>query len=295
MSNSLFPDFGTPLRDAANSALDWLILTHGDTFDAISDALLTLFLLVEAPIRALPEWGVLLLVGACAYAASRKVWLTLFSIAGMWFIGTLGVWDEAMQSLAIVLVSVAMCAFMGVPLGIAMAKNRRLRVAVSPILDLMQTIPSFVYLIPVAMLLGLGKVPAIIATIVYALPPLARLTDLGLRLIDRELLEAADAFGATPRQRLVSVELPLAVPNILQGINQTTMMALAMVVIASMIGARGLGQTVLEGLQRADVGKGLIGGLSIVVLAIVLDRITQAFGAHRLGGTASARPTGASE
>ncbi len=279
----MFPDLGTPLRDAANTAVDWLIVNHGTTFDAISDAILAVFLIVEAPLRALPAWAVLLLVGALAYAASRNLRMTVFCVAGMWLIGALGVWDEAMQSLAIVLVAVGLCALIGVPLGIGMAKSARLRATTMPVLDLMQTIPSFVYLIPVAMLLGLGKVPAIIATIVYALPPLARLTDLGLRLIDKELLEAADAFGATSRQRLLSVELPLAVPNILQGINQTTMMALAMVVIASMIGARGLGQTVLEGLQRADVGTGLIGGISIVVLAIVLDRITQAFGARSSG------------
>jgi len=279
----VFPDLGTPLRDAANTAVDWLIVNHGTTFDAISDAILAVFLIVEAPLRALPAWAVLLLVGALAYAASRNLRMTVFCVAGMWLIGALGVWDEAMQSLAIVLVAVGLCALIGVPLGIGMAKSARLRATTMPVLDLMQTIPSFVYLIPVAMLLGLGKVPAIIATIVYALPPLARLTDLGLRLIDKELLEAADAFGATSRQRLLSVELPLAVPNILQGINQTTMMALAMVVIASMIGARGLGQTVLEGLQRADVGTGLIGGISIVVLAIVLDRITQAFGARSSG------------
>ena len=278
----MFPDLGTLLRDAANQSIDWLIVTHGTRFDAVSDALLTAFLFIEGPIRALPPWAVLILVAVLAYAASRRIALTLVCTAGMWLIGALGVWDEAMQSLAIVLVSVGVSALLGVPLGVAMAKSPLVSRLISPVLDLMQTIPSFVYLIPVAMLLGLGKVPAILATIIYALPPLVRLTDLGLRLIEKELLEAADAFGATARQRLLSVELPLAVPNILQGINQTTMMALAMVVIASMIGAPGLGKTVLEGLQRADVGKGLIGGLAIVVLAIVLDRITQAFGARRL-------------
>lgn len=282
----MFPDLGTPLRDIANRAVDWLIVNHGRSFDAVSDALLSAFLLVEAPLRALPPWAVIVLVGVLAYAAGRSMRLAAGCAAGMWLIGALGVWDEAVQSLAVVLVAVAVCAAAGVPLGIAMARSARVRAAVSPVLDLMQTIPSFVYLIPVAMLLGLGKLPAIIATVVYALPPLARLTDLGLRLADRELLEAADAFGATPGQRLRKVELPLALPNILQGINQTTMMALAMVVIASMIGARGLGQTVLEGLQRADVGQGLIGGTAIVILAVVLDRITQAFGASAQPGAA---------
>ncbi len=287
----MFPDLGTPLRDAANAAVDWLIVEHGRTFDAISDAILTMFLWVEAPLRALPPWAVLAAIALLAYAASRRIVLTLTVTLGMWLVGALGVWDEAMQSLAIVLVSVAICAVGGVPLGIAMARSPRTRFAAAPVLDLMQTIPSFVYLIPVAMLLGLGKVPAIIATIVYALPPLARLTELGLRQIGREMIEAADAFGATRRQRLWTVELPLAFPSILQGINQTTMMALAMVVIASMIGARGLGQTVLEGLQRADVGQGLIGGLAIVILAIVLDRITQAFGA-RASSLPEVRATG---
>lgn len=286
----MFPDFGTPLRDWANAALDTLIIEHGDAFDAVSDALLWVFLQVEGPIRALPPWLVLAATALAAYGASRRLWPTLLAPAGLWFIGTLGVWDEAMQSFAIVLVSVIFCAIAGVPLGIAMAKSQRVRSAISPLLDLMQTIPSFVYLIPVAMLLGLGKVPAILATIIYALPPLARLTELGLRQIEPELLEAADAFGATAAQRLTSVELPLAVPSILQGVNQTTMMALAMVVVASMIGAPGLGQTVLEGLQRADVGTGLIGGTAIVILAIVLDRITQAFGARKLAGGQETAP-----
>jgi glycine betaine/proline transport system permease protein len=142
----------------------------------------------------------------------------------------------------------------------------------------MQTIPSFVYLIPAAMLFGLGKVPAILATVIYATPPLVRLTDLGLRLVDREAIEAGRAFGATRLQILRTVQLPLALPSIMQGINQSTMMALGMVVIASMIGARGVGETVLVGLQRADSGRGFIGGLAIVILAVVFDRITQAFG-----------------
>ena len=152
----------------------------------------------------------------------------------------------------------------------------------SPLLDLMQTIPSFVYLIPAAMLFGLGKVPAILATVVYALPPLVRLTDLGLRQVSAEAIEAARAFGATRWQLLAQVQMPLSLPSILQGLNQSTMMALAMVVVASMIGARGVGETVLVGLQRNDLGTGLVGGLVIVVLAIVLDRLLQAAGRRAL-------------
>jgi len=164
------------------------------------------------------------------------------------------------------------------PMGIAMSRSLLLRGIIWPILDLMQTLPSFVYLIPVVMIFGPGKVPALIATIIYAAPPLVRLTDLGIRLVDRETMEAAQAFGATPRQKLFGVQIPLALPTILAGINQTTMMALAMVVIASMIGAGGLGYQVLQGIGRLEVSRGLFAGLGIVALAIIFDRITQAFG-----------------
>jgi glycine betaine/proline transport system permease protein len=166
------------------------------------------------------------------------------------------------------------------------ARSAVARAIINPVLDLMQTIPSFVYLLPAAMLFGLGKVPAIIATVIYATPPLIRLTDLGIREVDSAVTEASRAFGATRWQMLTGVQVPLALPSIMQGVNQTIIAALAMVVIASMIGARGIGETVLVGLQRNDAGQGLIGGLAIVILAIVFDRITQAFGRrlqrHRL-------------
>jgi glycine betaine/proline transport system permease protein len=190
-----------------------------------------------------------------------------------------------MQTVAIVLVSVALAILIGIPVGILAARNDMARAAINPVLDLMQTIPSFVYLIPAAMLFGLGKVPAILATVVYATPPLIRLTDLGIREVDKSVIEASRAFGATMRQILTGVQIPLALPSIMQGINQTIVMALSMVVIASMIGARGIGETVLIGLQRNDPGTGLVGGLAIVILAIVFDRISQSLGrrlqAHR--------------
>ena len=173
----------------------------------------------------------------------------------------------------------------GIPLGILMARINWLRSIMMPVLDVMQTMPSFVYLIPVVMLFGLGKIPAIIATVIYAVPPLIRLTDLGIRLVDQEVLEASRAFGANSRQQLFGVQLPLALPNIMAGINQTTMMALSMVVIASMIGARGLGYEVLLGINRLEVGRGLLAGLGIVVLAVLFDRITQSYGQRvRQGG-----------
>ena len=189
-------------------------------------------------------------------------------------IGVLGMWDAGMQTLALMIMAAGLSVLIGIPLGVLMARVNWLRSVMLPVLDVMQTMPSFVYLIPVVMLFGLGKIPAIIATVIYAVPPLIRLTDLGIRLVDREVLEASRAFGANPRQQLFGVQLPLALPNIMAGINQTTMMALSMVVIASMIGARGLGYEVLLGINRLEVGRGLLAGLGIVVLAVLFDRIT---------------------
>jgi glycine betaine/proline transport system permease protein len=176
------------------------------------------------------------------------------------------------------LISIFLCLIIGVPIGIWMSRANKVREKILPILDLMQTIPAFVYLIPGIMLFGLGAVPAIIATFIYAVPPLVRLTDLGIRLVDTEVTEAADAFGASKKQKLWGVQIPLALPNIMQGINQCTMMALSMVVIASMIGTRGLGDEVLLGLQQLNVGRAAEAGIAIVLLAIVLDRITQSYG-----------------
>jgi glycine betaine/proline transport system permease protein len=187
-------------------------------------------------------------------------------------------WDKAIETTSIMIIGILICIIIGIPLGITMSRSNKVRNAILPVLDLMQTIPSFCYLIPGIMLFGLGAVPAIIATVIYAVPPLVRLTDLGITLVDTEVIEAAEAFGASKRQKLLGVQLPLALPNIMQGINQCTMMALAMVVIASMIGTRGLGDEVLLGLQQLNVGKATEAGLAIVLLAIVLDRITQAYG-----------------
>jgi glycine betaine/proline transport system permease protein len=202
----------------------------------------------------------------------------------LWLIGALGQWEQAMQTTAIIVVSVGLAFVIGLPLGILTAKSPLANRLISPFLDLMQTIPSFVYLIPAAMLFGLGKVPAILATVIYATPPLIRLTDLGLRQVDLSVIEASRVFGASEWQSIRYLQLPLALPSIMQGINQTTMMALAMVVIASMIGARGVGETVLLGLQRNDSGQGLVGGLVIVLLAIIIDRTSQEYGRRLQGG-----------
>ncbi len=193
-------------------------------------------------------------------------------------VGAIGLWEAAMQTLSLMIVAVAFSVLIGIPVGVAMASFRWVRTVMLPILDVMQTMPSFVYLIPVVMLFNLGKLAALFATVIYAVPPVIRLTDLGIRLVDAEVLEASRAFGASRRRQLFGVQLPLALPNIMAGINQTTMMALAMVVIASMIGVRGLGYEVLQGINRLQVGRGLLAGLGIVVLAIIFDRITQRFG-----------------
>ncbi|WP_341888835.1 ABC transporter permease subunit [Variovorax sp. YR752] len=282
-AGALFPDWRTPLRDATNALIESLVVDHGDQFERLSNGLLGVLVAIEQGLRSTPPWVVLAVTAALGLAASRRWAFALLAAAGLWLVGALGQWDQAMQTLALVLVSVLVSLVLGLPLGVLCARSSGLRRLVMPMLDLMQTIPSFVYLIPAAMLFGLGKVPAILATVIYAAPPLIRLTDLGIRQVSAEAVEAARAFGATRGQLLVKVQIPLSLPTILQGINQTTMMALAMVVIASMIGARGVGETVLVGLQRNDPGTGLIGGLVIVILAIVLDRLMQAGGARWQG------------
>ncbi|MCW5773720.1 MAG: ABC transporter permease subunit [Rhodospirillaceae bacterium] len=253
----------------------------GPAFDAAALVPLRILVWIEWVLRdALPWWAVMALAGLAAWALSRRPWLGAATAAGLFLIGVVGLWDNAMQTLAIMIVAIAVCVAIGVPIGIAMAESRGFRAGMLLVLDVMQTLPVFVYLIPVIMLLGIGKVPAILATVIYAVVPMVRLTDLGLRQVDAETVEAAEAFGASRWQLLTKVRFPLALPTILQGLNQTIMMALSMVVIASMIGARGLGEQVLLGIQRLDIGQGLVAGLAIVTLAVLLDRIGQAAGAR---------------
>lgn len=276
----MFPElFSTrELRKAIDNSVDWLVTEYADSFEALTQPFLSLLIWLEQLLRSAPWWSVILIIAALSFAASRN-WLASAGMAALlFFIGAIGLWDQGMQTLALMLVATGLSVAIGIPIGILMASYDRFRRLMLPMLDVMQTMPSFVYLIPVVMLFGLGKVPAIFATIIYAVPPLIRLTDLGIRLVDPDVLEASRAFGASRRQQLFGVQLPLALPNIMAGINQTTMMALAMVVIASMIGARGLGQEVLIGINRLEVGRGLLAGLAIVALAILFDRITQSLG-----------------
>ncbi len=276
--DTFFIDIGDAIRDNVNDFITFMVVNYADEFEKFSNSILTVLLAIEKGLKTIPPWLFILLIIVLSFLASRKIILSLSMGLCMYLIGCLGVWEQAIQTIAIMVVSVLFSFTVGLPLGIFSARNNLFRRLLSHILDLMQTIPSFVYLIPAAMLFGLGKVPAILATIIYATPPLIRLVDLGIREVDYEVVEASRAFGATKIQVLLGVQIPLALPSILQGVNQTIMMALAMVVVASMIGASGLGETVLLGLQRNDAGMGLIGGVAIVVLAIIFDRITQSAG-----------------
>ena len=278
--HSIFPDWS--FSEAVNRHLQNLVRRTGESFRAVSNVILRSVLLpLERGLTATPAWLVLLLVGALGWHATRRISLALVFVVALYGIGALGLWAKLMQTLALVLVATASSIVIGAPLGILAARSRYLNRVLMGILDVMQTMPSFVYLIPVLMLFGLGKVPALFATIIYAMPPLIRLTNLGIRQVDPQLTEAAQSFGVTRWQMLRRVTLPLARPSIMAGINQTTMMALSMVVVASMIGAQGLGEDVLAGIQTLDIGRGLQAGVAIVVLAIVMDRITQAYGQSR--------------
>jgi len=276
----MFPEIfsSRALRNAIDDFIGSLVADYADTLDTLSRPFLAVLIWIEQLLRNTPWWLLVIIVIGIAWLVSRRVVLSLGMGALLCMIGVLGLWDAGMQTLSLMIMATALSVLIGIPVGIVMARVNWLRAVMLPALDVMQTMPSFVYLIPVVMLFGLGKIPAIIATVIYAVPPLIRLTDLGIRLVDREVLEASRAFGANSRQQLLGVQLPLALPNIMAGINQTTMMALSMVVIASMIGARGLGHEVLLGINRLEVGRGLLAGLAIVVLAILFDRITQSYG-----------------
>lgn len=250
----------------------------GDSIEAFFDPLLQFMIWFERFLLDLPWWMVIVVAVGLAWAASRKLALAAAVVVAFMAIGLFGMWEDTMRTIAIIAVCTLMAIVLGIPIGIVMARSDRTRAAITPVLDIMQTMPSFVYLIPVVMLLGIGRVPGAIAVIVYAIPPVIRLTDLGIRLVDKDVMEAASAFGASPRQRLLGAQIPLALPNIMAGVNQTIMMALSMVVIASMIGVAGLGQPVLRSINNQQFALGVFNGLAIAAIAIVLDRVTQAYG-----------------
>ena len=251
---------------------------YGDSIESLFDPLLYALIWFERLLLTAPWWLVIAAVAGLCYATGRSVRLMIGVIVMFFVIGYLGMWDDTMRTLAIIFVSTMLAVVIGIPVGIAMSHSDRTQAIVTPILDVMQTMPIFVYLIPVVMLFGLGKIPGLIAVVIYAVPPVIRLTTLGIRLVDKEVLEAADAFGANAWRRLIDLQLPLALPNIMAGINQTIMMALSMVVIASMIGVKGLGQPVLQAVTNQYFALGLFNGAAVVGLAIVFDRITQSYG-----------------
>ncbi len=260
-----------------------------------------LFRAMQVPVSALLSWldtffntmPMLVFTALLALVAWRTAGrgIAIFTVASLVFIDLIGLWPETMTTLSMIVTSVLFCVVLGVPLGIVAARSNRVLAVVRPVLDIMQTVPSFVYLVPIVMLFGVGMAPGIIATIVFALPPIVRLTNLGIRNVRGDLIEAAEAFGSTGWQMLWNVQLPLAMRTIMAGLNQTLMLALSMVVITSMIGAGGLGLTVYTGLGRLDVGGATAGGVGIVLLAIILDRITQGLGESTGVRTVSLRQT----
>ena len=263
-----------PLDAWVDAAMDWVLSTFSGFFDLLGSGILSFMIAVEKFFLWLP-WPVLVAgVGLIAWRVMGRWWSGLAMASMLFFIGALGLWELGMMTLSLVVASVIISLAIGIPLGIGMASSDRFEAVIKPILDGMQTMPSFVYLIPALMLFGLGKVPALFATIIYAVPPVIRLTNVGIREVSPSVIEAAHAFGSSYWQILFKVQLPLARPTIMVGINQTTMMALAMVVIASMIGAKGLGLEVLLAINRIEVGRGFEAGLCIVFMAIIIDRIT---------------------
>ena len=274
-------------RNCVDAAFKDFTREFGNNIEAFFDPLLTFLIVIEKLLLSTP-WPVFLVVaGILAWLGSRSIKVSIGVMLAFFAIGFLDMWEPMISTVTMISAATLLCLALGIPLGVWMSRSDRAQSWITPILDIMQTIPSFVYLIPVVMMLGIGKVPGLIAVCIYAMPPIVRLTNLGIRLVNKEAMEAADAFGATYRQRLFMVQIPLALPNIFAGINQTIMMALAMVVIASMIGVAGLGLPVLQAVQNQYLSMGMLNGLAIVALAVIFDRVSQAFGTriqkHRSG------------
>lgn len=266
------------LRIAIDNGFDWVVAHYGEPLEIIFLPVVYMLNYIEEFLQWFPWFMTIFILCALTQIATRSWKATASVVVMMLLIGIVGVWDAAMATIALMLTATFLAVLVGIPIGIAMSRSDIMQTITLPILDVMQTLPIFVYLIPFVMLFGPGKIPALLATIVFAIPPVIRLTNLGIRQVDGEIIEAVTSFGATPRQRLLTTQIPLAMPTIMAGINQTTMMALSMVVIASMIGAGGLGYQVLQGIQRLEVSRGLLAGLGIVFIAIIFDRIAQAYG-----------------
>ncbi len=266
------------LKKAIDEGFRAFTRAYGDTIEWMFSPLRA-FLVQSERFMVETPWPIILgLILAIAWIASRNWRVVAACAATLLLIGWFDMWEDTMRTISMIFVCTVLAIVFGIPVGILMSRSEGFRKVANPVLDVMQTMPSFVYLIPVVMLLGIGKVPGLIAVVIYAIPPMIRLTDLGIRLVDRDVLEAADAFGTSDWKKLVKVQLPLAMPTIMAGVNQTIMMALAMVVVASMIGVQGLGQPVLKAIANQYFTLGMFNGLAIVGIAIMFDRVSQAYG-----------------
>lgn len=279
---AMYPIPKLPVADWVEAATNWLTVTLSGLFGAIQNGGSAFMNGITNLLLIIPPFVFILIVAVIAYFVNKKqLSLSAFALVGLGYILNQGLWSELMNTVTLVLVSSLVSIIIGIPLGIWSAKNKTVHNILKPILDFMQTMPAFVYLIPAVAFFGIGIVPGTFASVIFALPPTVRFTELGIKQISTELVEAADAFGSTGKQKLFKVELPLAKSTIMAGVNQTVMLALSMVVTASMIGAPGLGRQVLTALQRASVGSGFVSGLAIVILAILIDRLTNRFTADK--------------
>ncbi|EPL9571844.1 glycine betaine/L-proline ABC transporter permease ProW [Providencia rettgeri] len=271
-----------PLDSWVAHAIDWVVLNFRPVFQGIRAPIDFILSGFEQFLTSLPSPVAIIIFALLAWQLAGRA-MGVATFVSMIAIGAIGAWSEAMVTLSLVLTSLLFCIVIGLPLGIWLARSERAAKIIRPLLDAMQTTPAFVYLVPIVMLFGIGNVPGVVVTIIFALPPIIRLTILGIKQVPADLIEAAESFGASPRQMLFKVQLPLAMPTIMAGVNQTLMLALSMVVIASMIAVGGLGQMVLRGIGRLDMGLASVGGVGIVILAIILDRFTQSLGQDTRG------------
>jgi len=263
------------ISDPIDRFIDYLITEWDVFFDAITNGLRVLLNSIGFFVDRIPWWLLIAIVFVLTWRMSKKIGKAILYSLLLLSIGAMGLWHLMNMTLTIIIASVIISILIGFPIGVLVSASDKLNSFVRPILDTMQTMPSFVYLIPAAMLLGLGNVPAVLATTIYAVPPLIRLTSHGIRQVDREVIEAATAFGSTKWQSLIKVKIPQAMPTIMTGVNQTIMMAISMVVTGSMIGVTGLGQEVLISINRLQAGRGFSAGIAIVIIAIIIDRLTQ--------------------
>lgn len=266
------------MRMAIDSGFKDFTRAWGESLEHLFHPLQTMLIFIEKVLIGSPWILVLLAFATLIWGLSRSWKIVLGSVLALLAIGVFGMWEDTMRTIAMVVVCTFVAIVVGIPIGIVMARSDRMNALVTPVLDMMQTMPSFVYLIPVVMIFGLGKVPGVIAVVIYAIPPIIRLTNLGIRQVSADVLEAAEAFGSSAWQKLRDVQLPLALPTIMAGVNQTIMMSLAMVVVASMIGVKGLGQPVLQAINNQYFTLGVMNGFAIVAIAIIMDRATQAYG-----------------